>query len=63
MQNDRQKKLIELIGDKQTCGYMDWWSPDTVWRAKTTNEELAVHLLANGVTFATDTNDGAKMEG
>lgn len=46
--NDREK-LIKLLGS----------TPDVVaWpHAK---EKIADHLLANGVTFATDTNDGCK---
>ena len=54
------EKLIELIGKKQTFGCVDLRDPDVTWRYKTANEELADYLLANGVTFATDTKVGDK---
>ena len=44
-----REKLIKLLGS----------TPDVVARPHA-KEKIADHLLANGVTFATDTNDGCK---
>ena len=54
--SDREK-LIELIGEIQTYG-RDNSNISVV--CKTSNETLADHLISNGVTFATDNNDGGK---
>ena len=51
MPNTREKeKLIELL--KSSCD---------VWVADSSAKLLADHLIANGVTFATDNNVGDKM--
>ena len=61
MKTDREK-LIELIRDIQLFGRMEkheecsitFWSPK--------NEDLADHLLANGVTLAKDMDVPSKVE-
>ena len=59
--DDIRKKLMELIGQVQDdgCDYTEcfsqWDRPKHV-----DNSVLADHLIANGVTFATDNNVGDK---
>ena len=60
---DVREKLVELLDDIQVRGedFTDYEIygmrvPDTV-----SNEDVASHLIANGVTFATDNNVGDKM--
>ena len=55
MPNTREK-LIELIGEVQGCGTKFNYGEDSATISLTENEELADHLIANGVTFATDNN-------
>lgn len=52
-----REKLIKLIGQVHDEG-LDY--SDVVCAYATSNERLADHLLANGVTFATDNNVGSK---
>ena len=46
-----------MIAHKQDCGLTHTTSGASI---ASYNEDLADHLLANGVTFATDKNDGGK---
>jgi hypothetical protein len=61
MRSDREK-LIELLNDMQTEGnkssYVEWAGCKMKHEVK--NEQIADHLIANGVTFATDNNVGDK---
>ena len=54
-----REKLIELIDEKQVYG-IDQEQPRKHDIMLLDNDELADHLIANGVTFATDTNVGSK---
>ena len=58
-----RKKLIELLGQYARCDEFGVESCDTCSYRHEANcnvQLIADHLLANGVTFATDTNDGGK---
>ncbi len=55
-----REKLIDLIRDIQICGRMEKHEECSINFWLTKNEDLADHLLSNGVTFATDTNVGSK---
>ena len=54
-----REKLIELISQVQDEG-REYVSPDTGYIVP--NESIADHLIANGVTFATDNNVACKMK-
>ena len=61
-----REKLIELLlsGEKTVqCEHSPDVSCDGMKCAFCERVEIADRLIANGVTFATDKNDGAKMEG
>lgn len=61
-----REKLIELLlsGEKTVqCEHSPEVNCDGMKCAFCERVEIADTLLANGVTFAADTNDGAKMEG
>lgn len=55
-----KEKLIDLINEIQDSGIVTVCSENSTGVYRPPNEFLANHLLANGVTFATDTNDGSK---
>ena len=46
-----REKLIELIGEVQGCGTKVTYGEDSQFISLTENEELADHLMANGVTL------------
>lgn len=58
-----REKLIELLGQYARCDEFGVESCDTCSYRHEANcnvQLIADYLLANGVTFATDTNDGGK---